>query len=482
VRKALLSVLTKEQLRDLHLATLEILERTGVRMAHQRSLKYLDKMGANVDFKNQVVRFPRNLVEGAVKKSPKKVRICARDPKKDVILGDGRPHSHPSGGHMYVIDLESGEHRLGFVRDVQMAAKLVDALIDTEFMITILEPQDVPAEVRAIVCNKEILENTEKAVFLFVDYPKQSEYNVKMCAEVVGGIDELKKRPISHGIIAPTSPLVYGEAVLENLWYYGELGLPCYFCSMVSAGTTGPVTLAGSIAIQLAEHLAGLTLLQLFSPGTQAVFAPRLSITDLKQGTFSYGSPENGLMAAAFTQLVKTYYGIPVDTGYSVSDSKVLDMQVAYDKALTMLPAVLAGVDAISGLGGLESGLTTSPAQLVIDDELFSMVRRISNGFDVDEDRLAIDLIYKVGPGRHFAGERHTLEYVKGEQFLPKLTDRRSRSKWLKMGAKNAVDRARDIARDILATHEPEPLPKDVRKRLEVIVKKAEKELVGGGI
>ena len=176
----------------------------------------------------------------------------------------------------------------------------------------------------------------------------------------------------------------------------------------------------------------------------------RAGILDLKTGTFSTGSPEMGMLAAAGAQIFKKFYGLPVDAGWAGGDSKIMDEQLGYEKMIVWLLSGLAGADQVSGMSLLESGLTASYAQLVIDDEIIGIVKRVLKGIVFDEERLALELLKKIEPGGLFTGERHTLKYVREEHFQPKITDRRPRGVWEELGSKDVIIRANEAAREML--------------------------------
>ncbi|MDH7477311.1 MAG: trimethylamine methyltransferase family protein, partial [Candidatus Bathyarchaeota archaeon] len=160
------------------------------------------------------------------------------------------------------------------------------------------------------------------------------------------------------------------------------------------------------------------------------------------------------------------------------TDSKVLDEQAAFERALNGILPALAGADALSGAGCMESGITVSYEQLVVDDEIFGMIFRAVKGIAFDEEKLAVDVITKVvSESTNFLQQKHTLKHYRDEYFIPKLVDRSSRSQWEKMGSKSIVEVARDKAKKILAEHEPPQLDKDICKQLKEILKEATKDL-----
>lgn len=153
-----------------------------------------------------------------------------------------------------------------------------------------------------------------------------------------------------------------------------------------------------------------------------------------------------------------------------------MDAQAAHEKTITFLLPALAGCNLIYGMGMLELGMTLSFAQLVIDDEIAAMVKRVVRGINVSEETLAVDLIKQVGPGKDFLGQKHTRLHQKEEQSKVKLIDRRMRGAWEKRGGKDLAQAAKERAREILQTHVPRALPKEVAAELRSIVARLEAE------
>ena len=130
----------------------------------------------------------------------------------------------------------------------------------------------------------------------------------------------------------------------------------------------------------------------------------------------------------------------------------------------------------VYGLGMLESGVTIDFGQLVMDNEFAGMIKHVINGIPVNDENLAVDVIHDVGPLKDFRGKKHTLKHM-GSQSQPSLVDRRRRSKWQELGKTDIYERASAKAREILETHEPDPLPDGVRSTIRSIIADAEEEL-----
>jgi trimethylamine--corrinoid protein Co-methyltransferase len=183
------------------------------------------------------------------------------------------------------------------------------------------------------------------------------------------------------------------------------------------------------------------------------------------------------MMNVGCVQLAQ-YYGLPCDVYGLDTDSKTLDEQAGLERAMAGLLPALAGANSLSGAGCIEGGITSSYEQLVIDDEIFGMIFRAARGIEVDEEKLAVDVIGKVAKeSSSFLEQKHTLKHFQNEYFRPKLASKDARARWERMGSKNMVDVAREKVKKILAEHQPQPLNEDVKKKVNEIMKTATKTL-----
>jgi len=473
----MLELLSRNQIKKIHSASLKVLEDVGVVVYEGGFLKFLADSGVNVDFDKKTVRISSSLVMECVKKTPKRVTLYARDPKYDVKLDDEKIYAHALGGAATVVDLDSGEVRPSTRKDVADLTRIIDALPNIHICTMIALPCDVPEQVRDVYCVAEQFQNTAKNMDATPLSDKGFPYMVELAETVVGGEEELRKRPIITCSFSPTSPLKFSDDVVRIMVQGAKLGLPMAVLPCPMAGATSPVTLAGSLVQQNVETLAGLVMIQLVNAGTPFMYCPRVFPIDMLSGMTSSGV-EVGLLSAGCVQLAK-YYGLPSDVYGLDTSSKTLDEQVAFEKGLNGILPALAGANMLSGAGCIEGAITVSYEQLVIDDEIFGMIFRAVKGIKVDEERLAIDVIAKVAREEsNFLQQMHTLKHFRQEYYPPKLSDRTSRSRWQEMGSKNIVKVAREKARKILAEHQPPPLDKDVVKKIKKILKRATNTLV----
>jgi len=246
--------------------------------------------------------------------------------------------------------------------------------------------------------------------------------------------------------------------------------------STPTMGASGPVTLAGSLALQNAEILAGIVLAQVMNPGAPLSYGPRMPTMDMRTGLSTWGAVEFGLAAAAAVQVGQTY-GLEIDAYGPSTDAKVLDEQAAIERTYNAVLPALAGAHIINGAGVLESILSVSMEQLAIDNEMLGMMFRLLRGIQVDDETLARDVIRRVGPGGNYLADRHTLEHFKAEHFIPELFDRRTRTAWERAGSKSVIATSEEMLKRILAEHHVPSLDRDVASQMDLVLSDAKKKI-----
>jgi trimethylamine--corrinoid protein Co-methyltransferase len=476
-----LKVLSSNEIDRIHQASLNVLERTGVVFKSPEALKALEGAGATVDYGKELAKIPRQLVEEALSKVPERFMLYARNPQFDIEIGGGRIYFTNGFSATYILDSATMRRRLASLQDLENFTRIIDSLRCVHYAITQCVPQDVPKEVVELYIALAMFKNTSKHCYPATYTLEGARGMIAMASILVGGEEAFRKKPgIVNGVVCPTSPLRYSTDAAERLMEFSRHRIPFGIWSAPMAGATAPATLAGTLVVQNAEVLAGVVLSQIVEPETPVMYGSGASIMDMMYGTSALGSPELGLLNVASAQLAHRYHLPCYGTG-GIIDSKVPDEQAAYECMLSNILCALAGVDIIhDGVYGiLESGMTANYGQLLISHEIAEMVTRIVGGVEVDDEGLAEELIDKVGPGGDFLRQRHTQLNFRKEHRIPELTDRTPRSEWERLGSKNILQRAEEKAQEVLKTHIPEPLDKDVQAELERFVKEREKQFIG---
>ena len=464
------SVLSESQLSDLHLATLEALRQTGIRFHHHGALDLLKAAGAFVSDGN-LVKFPARLVEEALSSAPSRVVMCDRDGKPSVFLEGSRTNFGTGSDCLNYLDPYTGEHRPFTRKDIQDGYRLVDALPNIHFLMSMGIPVDVDSALTYDVQMADMLASSTKPIVFVTNDRASCQRAIDMAAAVAGGYDALREQQHILLYSEPSSPLQQSETAVDKLLLMAEFELPVVHSPGPQMGAVAPITMASGLVMSLAEIMSSLVIHQLTRPGAPFIFGAGLHHMDMKSMQICYASPEFQLTKAAIAELGR-WYGLPTWGYAGCSDAKVMDEQAALEAMLSVLMAKLCGSNLIHDVGYMESGLTTSYEMVVLTDELVAMCDHLMKGIEVSEDTLMLDEIHEVGPGGNYIGTEQTLKRFRSFWF-PSLLDRRIRSQWLDKGAMTLGQRLNQKVKDILKDHRPAKLSADQQAALDEILASA---------
>ena len=472
-----LKVLSDDQIYRIHQAALEMLLNPGVLVKSEEARRLLKQAGAIVDEETMVCRIPGFIVEECLQRAPSSFTVYARNPKNDVHVSTTSVHIEPMIGRLNCYDYASGQARPTTLQDVADLVKIADAMPNYHLLHSgAIMPQidGVPIRATHVYGYLESIRNSSKPVKATSREKVMAEDCLRMVSVVAGGDEALKRKPCTFTTDNPVAPLHHDKEQMEGALLYASYGIPIDVTSEPQAGATSPVTMAGLLAQQTADVISGITILQLANPGTPVWYGTCGSIMDMRVGRIAIGAIEMGLINVASAQIAH-FYDIPCRGTASATDSKELDFQAGYEKTAVMTMAVLGGVNKIFYPGTMEGALTVSKEGLVLDNEIASSIYRVLDGIDVIDETLAVQVAQKVGPGGHYLNQRHTMQFIKQEHFMPSLADRQTRERWASAGQKNMVAKAHDRVEQILAEHVVDPLPESTEAELKRIVEEIEK-------
>ena len=475
LKGAYLCVLAEHEVERIHNGALQVLAQTGIVIHDKNVLSLLDRAGCRVNREDGRARIPGQLIEDALTRAPSVVTLYNRQGEQAMALGTGPLHARTSSGATGIFDLESGQRREPTRQDAANAVRVADALPHVQGVSTMaVQPADVPATIVDVHTVRIALANTVKPLGYVCLNEGLIESVLAMVTVVAGGEEALRQRPIITALAESTSPLQLVSSQLAVLRAFALRGLPLTLHAHPMAGFTAPVTLAGELVITHAEILALVTIAQLIQPGTPVAYGMSSSVPDMRSGLNLAGAVEIGLLGSAVAQLARRC-GLPCLMS-SGSDAHGSGAQATMERLMTLLLPGLAGIDLIN-LATLETKMTFSLEQLVIDDEMLSAVKRYLRGITVDDETLAIELIQEAGPGGAFVTADHTLRHFRDELLTPSLIRHQPRDAWEAAGAPDMQTRAREEAHRILAEHHPPPLPESVTAQLDAILEEAEAQL-----
>jgi trimethylamine--corrinoid protein Co-methyltransferase len=425
---------------------------------------------ANLDERHAYI--PAQVIEDALASAPPLVMLYNRLGEPAMALGTGPFHARTSSGATGILDLDSGQRREANSNDLAIVVRLADALLHVNGVSTMaVQPADVPPNTVDVHTVRSALANTVKPLGYVCLNQRLLEPVLDMAAAAVGGHEVLRQRPYITALAESTSPLQLVGSQVAVLQAFASRGLPLTLHAHPMAGFTAPVTLAGELVVTHAEILAQATVAQLIRPGTPVVYGMSSSVPDMRSAANLAGAVEIGLLGAAVAQLARRC-GVPCLMSSGI-DAHRPGAQAVLERLMTFLLPALAGIDLIN-LATLETKMTFSLEQLVIDEELLRAVGRYLRGIVVDDETLALESISTIGPRGAFMTTDHTLRHHRNELLVSDLICHEPREAWEEAGAPDLLKRAREKARRILAEHHPVPLADDVAAELNAIVKEAE--------
>lgn len=467
-----IDLLSHDELDQLHQASIQVLADTGVTVRSDAVLDALAERGASVDRERSLVRFPAEMVEGAIHAAPKSYLLAGRDPGADMTLDRSAGYLCIEGGLTDVVDLNTGVLRKPTYQDLVDATRLADGLDEISYLWPCTAVSDVPPEDQAVHQTYAQLAHSVKHVVAMTTYnPTDARAVIEMGQIVAGGSDDLRRRPVVSSFACSISPLTWDGEPIEAALAFAQAGVPCGITAMPVSTAGAPTTLAGHLVIANADVLSGITILQALYPGAPTYYNPFSANMDLASGNMdSAWALQPMLFNLAAAQLGRRY-GIPVSLGVNGTGAKTQDWQAGAQGGLLMMGILGCGdIDLLGCAGSLDNSRVFSFEQVVLDCELFRVAAELTKGFAVDAEHLAVSVIDEVGPGNHFLASKHTRRHMR-DLWRSSVMSAATWDEWEAGGRQGAEQTARERARTIVATHEPPPLPEDVDRELQSVVR-----------
>ena len=436
-----------DMLSKIHGASLKILEETGVLFHHYEVLEIFKNYGAKVQ--DKLVKLSPELVEKCLEKVPERFTWKARNDNYTRTMGDGYL-LQPAAGTVKVHDLD-GKIREGTLKDYANFQKIYQAgdIYDLVGMIPV-EPKDVDPELKHLYMMYETLKHTDKPVNGFMTTGSQAGAQLDMMEMAVGGQKVFEKNHYMAVSIGVTTPLTYSWDPLETMLAYVKRNqVPTILCAPL-AGVTSPYSMLGTAVLQNAEILAGIVLVQLLRPGHPVVYSPSAAAANMRTCGFSTGSPESMLINIVNIQMGLDYYHIPVRAMSGFTDAKIPDFQAGAETMQNLMLGMLSGAHLLNeSVGILDNILTVSYEKTLLDGEIISRIKRISQGISGADRDLCVESIQHVGHGGSYLTEPMTVKNCRN-RWAPITSFWGTQEEWEKKGSQDASHRANQMARQIL--------------------------------
>jgi trimethylamine--corrinoid protein Co-methyltransferase len=466
----LMGLLCQDQdaLKEVHARSLDLIEKTGVRFHSQKALEILHGVGAEID--DDVARVPGHVIESALEKAPSSFTLYARDGQHHLDLDGTRTFYSQDGCAALTLDFETGERRASRKEDTAKMALISDYLDTIDVVSPTVSAQDMPNETMAVHELAACFVNSGKHVLTeSVTSARDARAQIELAAAIAGGEDQLRREPIFSNFVCTISPLTQDAGGIEAGLEFAEAGIPVGMYPMGTTGVTSPVTLAGTMAVVNAEVTSALALLQLAVPGAPVFYSGGPASIDLRTGAYIAGSPE-ALWLRMMIARMAGFYNLPSIVGAGATSAKVPGAQASWENTFSFLLPSMAGASLLFGMGLLDGSNLLTYEAIVLDAEIGQIVRQLLGDVPWDEEAFAPDLIQELGPGGVYMDQLHTVQHMREALWLPTLTDRDTHDEWARKGGLDRVQVARQKVEQILATHEPPPLPDGVAQAMEDVI------------
>ena len=456
----------------------ELLERRGVKIDHPAMLDLLAEAGARVDVDTRQVCFPKAMVEEMITLAPKTFVFGARDKdlRREVPCQDGTFHIRTGTGARAYIDPNSGAHRNVALSDVASLAKLADELEHVDIFAT-PTPSDVPVQAADVHAIRTVLQNIHKNVCIQPYSRKSIEYLIKLVEVATGGEAAMKTNPVGSIIACSLSPLEFKNMDADIIFQASRQRIPIFACSLPSAGGTAPITMPGVVLLSAVEILAMFIMSQVVQPGAPIIATPIIYALDMATGKAMQSTAEALKGSSMAVQFMKAAFGLPTNATGSGCDSPDTDGQSMIERTLHALLIAASGVDIIGNAANLETATTISPVQLVVDNEIGGMVKRILSEPTFNDETMAWEDLLDVEPGGQFLNSDHTFRHCR-DAFQPQSFVRQSRESFEAQGKKDLVLRAAELCETLLKKEDTSPMSGDMIQEMESIVKSADKHIL----
>ncbi len=468
-------MLTDDQVTMIIESALEILDKVGMKVLDEESRNIYKSAGARID--GEVVKLPEFIVRSSLDTAPKGWVLYDRNGKRAIEVEGRKSYYGTSTASPNTKDALTGEYHETRVEDLQLAARIADALEHIDWVMPMGSAQDVPSIAADLHEFAATVTNTIKPI-VFLSYSARGmELIFDMAEEVAGGRDKLREKPFLVAYPEPISPLILPGEVAQRILVAADRFLPQMMGPSVQLGATGPVTVAAAVAQGVAESMMCVILAQLRNPGCPVGLGSNYSGFDMSRGLMSITGPEMSLCQAAHAEVAQSL-GLPTWGLAGATDAKVLDAQSGAEAMFNVFAQGLSGLNLIHDVGYMDMSMACGVEQLVLGNEIIGMVKHFMRGLEFSPEHMARGIWEEVGHGGHFLSHAHTLKHFKEELWRPSIFTRKPMTTWKADGKRDTETRIREEIKDLAANHTPEALPDSVIEKLQKIKIEGEKELI----
>jgi trimethylamine--corrinoid protein Co-methyltransferase len=459
-------LLTPEQVKQVHQASLQILEEVGVQVRNEKARARFAQHGCKMELGSQTVRLRRSVVDQYRSAFPPEFTFHGRDPQYDRTIPDDGPLATTGSSAPDIVDPVTGQVRRSRSDDIARIAHLTNELPGYDIFSVSVTADDAPPGQYYLSRYYPALKNCLKPVACSAPGPDEAQAIHRLCVLIAGSEEAFRERPFITYLPCPlVSPLTFDVTSTEMFMHYAEQQLPMYSVTAPNAGMTSPLSLTGTLAQCNAEFLAQGVLAQMCHPGTPLVYSTLPTMADMRTGAYAPGAIETGMMAMASAQMAR-FYGVPSGGFVGMTNAKLNDAQAGFETGMSAQAAALAGLNLLNMGCLLDALMAFDFAAAVMGSEIAQMLKRVARGLEFSTANLALEAIAEAGPGGTFIDQQHTLKQARTAGLLPDLADRLPRGPWQARGALDTHARAMKRVREILTRDSPAVFAADVDARI----------------
>ncbi len=445
------TVLGKEKVEKIHQASLNLLEDFGMKVIGERTKEKLISMG--VVFEGDIAKFPRLVVEKAIETAPKSLTLYTRDGQPHMVIDNENPVFFGThADQLEYLDYKDNKARPYLKEDIKTMCTLADAMDSISFILSVGMCSDVNPEVQSQVTFLETVKNFSKTINFSTNDIDSLQEIIDMAADVAGGLENLQEKPFIFNYCEPIPPLTHPIESTEKLYISAINKIPVVYMPYSMMGGTAPVTLAGALAQNNAEILAGLVITQAINPGAPFIYGSMPTVFDMQTTIGSYAAPEFHLAVAAASELA-SYYELPFYGTAACSDAKTIDPQSVAEVSMELFSTALSKANLVHDIGVMDHCNSVSPAMVILACEIIDQLKNYNKGIEVDDKTLAMDVIKEVGFGGHYLEHPHTFKNFRSIWY-PKLFGRKMENP----DTSDLMDRVENKIEQILSSHAVAPL------------------------
>ncbi|MDO4554186.1 MAG: trimethylamine methyltransferase family protein [Lachnospiraceae bacterium] len=477
------NVMTAEELQHMKNRMEQLLIERGIHLDHDEMLEALAEKGCIVDMEAKDLKFTKEIIDKAIAEVPAEFTLYSPSGKYDLKFpnptGDFYTRTNTGAPNYRTIDNQTHYVKPEEVDEWYKITNVMDQLDFVTLPSTSGEYVDEAAvDVWTLA---EALKHSAKHIWVQPYEADNVKYLIDLAATSVGGADKLREKPVISMISCSVPCLTYKHMDAEILYRSALAGVPVQPCSLPTAGANTPVTAVGTAFMACAEVFAQIVMLELLCPGLPVIATPLLFSMDMMSTYTLQSNTEITAARLVAMELFEEGYNIPAHSYGTGTDSLTLDAQNFIERTNLIDAMAMSSASVLGGAGQLETAKTISPVQLIIDNEIFGIARRLRRGLAVDDEAFDWDEVLAgidKDPSFSFLMSEHTMRHYE-EPHRPDMFNRDGLVQWERAGSKTLTQKAEEKFYQIMESDDVYSVDADMAAAIDKVRDEATKALSG---